>query len=188
MDTQGRVPQTTDLEDTLALAPERNGFDESILDRLRAKRSEHAAQRQLDLEVPGYDGLLALRLRPISGRTLGVLGERRDSSSSPERDFNLNADTLIAACRAVLVRSDRSHSWSVLPDGDGEPVRLDERCAERLGVDARDPNGKPRARLLVKALFSGANAPDLAVARLVGTYGEWATTANEDVDQELLGE
>jgi hypothetical protein len=154
----------------------------SLLDTLRAKREERAAERHFDIELPGYDGLLVLRCGPIPGRTLTLLRERSERSKSPERDFNLNADTLIAACREVLGREQRSHPLRVLPDADGEPVRIDERLADLLQLPATS------ARDVLRCLFENANSPEVAVAYQAGLYMEWAASSLDELDEELLGE
>jgi len=89
---------------------------------------------------------------------------------------------LIAACRAVLGRARDTDPLRVLPGPDGEPVKLDATLAQYLGFP------EARARGLVRAVFGGANSPDLAVAQTAGEYWEWATSVNEEVDEELVGE
>jgi hypothetical protein len=154
----------------------------SVVGALRAVRERHAAERQFDLEVPGWLGLLALRLGPIPGAQMARIGERATSSHSPERAFNANADMLIAACRAVLGRARRDDPWTPLLDDESEPVRLDERLSLVLGLEAT------RAREVVRELYSKANAPDLAVGGSATEYVEWATSTNEDLDEVALGE
>jgi hypothetical protein len=158
------------------------GRSRSVLDALRAQRRERVAARTLVLEVPGWLGHLGLRLGPIPGRQLDRIVERAESSKSPERTFNANADTLIAACVEVLGREETSQEFITLTDEEGEPLRLDARLAEKLGLEA------DRARGVVRELYRNANSVEMAVGAAATQYTEWATSANEELDEELLGE
>jgi len=169
-----------DLE--VGVAASGNGKPTSVLDALRAVRERQAVEHTLDLEVPGWTGLLALRLGPIPAVQIARIADRVQSSRSPERAFNANADMLIAATRAVLGRASRSGEWEVLPGDNGEPLLLGEELAEKLGLRAT------RARDLVRELYDRANAPDLALGSAANDYIEWATTTNEELDDSMLGE
>jgi hypothetical protein len=162
-------------------ADENGRAPDSLIEQLRARRSERAAEQHVDLEVPGWDGIV-LRLGPLDGRVLPRLRERYEKSRSPDRDFNLNADTLIAACRSVHARLDGR--LLVITDADGEPCRVDARLAERLGIEL--PSGRSRELLL--ALFHRANSPEVAIATAANRYVEWASSATSESDEELLGE
>jgi hypothetical protein len=153
-----------------------------ILDSIRARRAEQAKERHYDIDLPGYGGLLVLRCQPIPARTLTVLRERLERSRSPDRDYNLNADTLIAACREVLGRAEAHHPLTVLTDQNDEAVKVDERLAEMLRLPAES------ARDVLRCLFEGANSPEAAVMMAAGQYMEWAASANGELDEELLGE
>lgn len=169
----------------LMLAATNDTAAESILDSIRAKRAQHAQERHYDVDVPGYDGLLVLRLEPIPGRTLAALVDRREKSRLPERDFNLNADVVIVACREVLGRNDVADPLVTLPGSDGEPVRIDVRLAELLQMPVTP---QTTAREVLRLIFEGANSPDVAIIAAGGEYMEWARSADDDVDRELLGE
>jgi hypothetical protein len=177
---------TLDDADTQVLVPEANGHTQqptSVIEALRQQREQRLAERFHDFDVPGYMGLLSLRLGPIPGARLTALRERAERSKSPERDFNLNADTLIAACVEVRGRARTSDPFTTLPDTDGEPVRLDDRLATLLGFTADGV-----ARNVVRALFSGTPSPDLAVATVANAYVEWASGEVSDSDDAYLGE
>src|SRR5215831_416345 len=153
----------TSLDDTQIMRPESdddavlsNGHGEpsSVFDVLIAKRAEHAAPDTYDLDVPGYRGLLVLRLGAIRSSMLTKLTERATKSKSPERDFNGNADTVLAACREVMWRAHVDDELQPMLV-DGEPIGLDERFAQGLQLDATS------GRELVRALFSTAPIPEL---------------------------
>lgn len=178
-----------ELDETQIIEPSENGATaspESVLEVLRARRREHAEQRSFDADVPGYGGQLVLRLGPLPGATLTRLRERIERSRSPERDVNLNADMLLAACRVVCVRARLANGELGRPmellDEHEQPVRIDERLAERLSMDVEG------ARPLLFAIFSLANSPEVAISTLAGSYMEWAASASSDADEEFLGE
>lgn len=152
----------------------------SVFDALRAKRAEHNAESFYDLDVPGYQGLLVLRLGPIPGPTLSALRARMEKSRAPERDYNLNADYLIAACRDVLVRG--SVDDPLVPADDEDPMRLDVRLAEALGLTSTS------ARDTVHQVYGAAPSPELAISVAVGRYLEWAAAMNVEDDEAFMGE
>jgi hypothetical protein len=154
----------------------------SVLAALQAQRAEHqAVQRVYDLAVPGYRGLLVLRLGPVPASQLSRIMDRATTGKSPERSFNANADLLVAACTEVLARARTSDPFVPLLGRDDEPVKLDARLAELLQLP------ETRARGLVRALFEGANSPDMALATAAGEYAEWASGAAEEELEESLG-
>lgn len=174
-------------DETQVLGPIEVPVDETALDAVRRRREEHQAEKTYDLLPPGYGGCLVLRLGPPTAevQTMTRLRmEKLERKKDPNRDFALNADTLIAVCEEVLVRKTRAAPLEpVLVDG--EPVALDAGLAEALGVtvDPRHPG-----RSLVRDLFRGAPAPEIAVGVHVNQYLEWAQGLDADSDEELLGE
>jgi hypothetical protein len=153
----------------------------SVLDVIRSRRDSRAAEHEYDMPVPGYGGLLVLRCTPLRGETLTKLRLRLDRSKDPSRDFALAADVLSAVCENVLARRTPEAELEPL-DPTGEPVRLTERLAELLQVEASS------ARQLVRAVFSLAPSPEMAVGDAVGDYLAWAQGADADLDEGLLGE
>jgi hypothetical protein len=172
------VPEPEDEE---PITEEPAGDPQTVLDAVRAEWQKQTAERTMDYEVPGMERRLVLRLGPIRGSTLTRLRERLEQSRSPERDLNLNCDVLVAACRLVLGRPGPGQDPVELGDDDG-PFRLDSRLAQALGSDAQT------ARQVVVALFRRANVPELAVAQAASAYMEWASSADSDVAEDLLGE
>lgn len=174
---------TTD-DDTQALPVLGNGNGHappsSVFEALRAKRAEHSAESIFDVDVPGYQGLLVLRLGPIASAKLSALRARMEKSRAPERDANLNADYLIAACRDVLVR--QSVDEPLAPADVDEPMRLDSRLAEALGLSASS------ARDVVRQVYGAAPSPELAISVAVGRYLEWAAAMNVEDDEAFMGE
>jgi len=163
------------------------GAAASVWDVLRQRREELAADRHYDLEVAGTKGLLSLRLAAFTGQKQAALTERVMKSRSPERDFNLNADYLIAACQAILGRLDTSQPLEVMTDQEGEPVTLatlaHSPAAAQLGLTPGIPT-----REVVRYLFGFAPSPEIAVGRAAYEYMEWASASGVDLDEEALGE
>lgn len=155
----------------------------NVLEALQARRESHVAERYYDLEVPGMGGLLVLRMKPLSAKQLQVIADRAEKSKSPELGFVVNADTLIAATECVLGRRRREDELTVLPGPDGEPVRIGEDLAGMLKIE-----GAKTSREVVRGVFDRANAPDIAVGAAAAEYMEWASSANAEIDEELLGE
>jgi len=186
-----------DLEATVELAPAPAWLDEpepelegepvevgaagSVLDVIRERRSAKAAEHEYDMPVPGYGGLLVVRCTPLKGETLTTLRLRLERSKDPSRDFALAADILIAVAEDVLARRSSSAPWEPL-DPTGEPVTFTERLAELLRIEATS------ARELVRAVFSLAPSPEMAVGDAVGDYLAWAQGADADLDDGLMGE
>lgn len=180
------------LDETVVLDPDDEPGDDpievasagSVLDVIRERRSQRAADHEYDMQVPGYGGLLVLRCTPLRGETLTQLRLRLERSKDPSRDFALAADIVVAVCENVLAR--RTPQGELEPlDPTGEPVAINERLAEllRVEVDPRHP-----ARSLVRAVFDKAPSPEMAAGDAVGDYLAWAQGADADLDEGLLGE
>lgn len=153
------------LDDDVAAAPAG-----SILDTLRAKRDQLAADRAVTLAAPGLPGV-ALVLRPLDEGARKRFAARQGKGADAETTGILG---LQAACERVLVN--------------GADAGTLHEIAE--GILGRDPGG-PREELL--ALWCDPDDPD-AVDRTVGLlgrlaeqYGDWLAGAAEDADAALLG-
>jgi len=153
----------------------------SLLDRLRARRAEIAAEQTTELLVPGYGGLVALRVGPIDARTQSKIAHRVMQSKAPDREWNAAADVLIAATREVVVRGEVDDPW--LSIDEEEPVGISNRLAEALGFAQ-----EPTARGVLVALFGLAPSPESAITSVSADYGSWASGADEEVDDAFVGE
>jgi len=178
------IVETVELEDEeIEAGPSSNGKPpETVFEALQQKRATVAEEKTLDAPIPGWFGCLGFRLGPIPSAQLDRIVDVAQKSKSPERNFNANADVLIQACVAVVGRLDRDDEWEVQLDEDGAPFRVDVRLAEKLGLTAT------KARNLLRELFSAAPSPELAIDQMAGSYAQWAAAANEELDEELLGE
>lgn len=153
----------------------------SVLEQVLARRQEQLQDRHLDLDVPGFNGQLVLRLEPLAPGVLAQIAGRamKAKEGSPER-LATNSDVLIKACREVLGRR--------TPDAEPEPLlpeqtlRIDQELAEALQMKATTARG-----LLVE-LFAAANDPTIAIANAASEYGDWCGEAINDTSDDLLGE
>ena len=143
----------------------------SVIDALRAKRDQLAADRTVRLPAPGLPGV-ELELAPLDEGA-----RRRFAARAERRGADQETTTLIGlyeACRAVYVNGENAG-----PIGD---------LAE--SILGRDP-GSPRDAVL--ALWCDpmdADAVDRAVG-LIGPlmlrYNEWLSAAGGDEDETILG-
>lgn len=173
----------SDDEATQVLAPvAANGHSQNVLEVLRARRAAMRGERYFDVELPEYEGLLVLRLQPINGPTFAKLLARRDKSKSPERDFNANADTMIAAYHSLQARAEPDGELEVLTYPDGDDAQLDDRLPDALGFTVTTDS----AREVLLGLFAGAPAPYMSLGRACAEYVTWMTAL--DAEGEGLGE
>jgi hypothetical protein len=157
----------------------------SVIAALRAQRAEAEVPHELDMEVPGWGGLLVLRLGPIPPAQLNRLVERANNAKSKTAATDASADMLIAACREVWGRKP-GRPLVMLTDEDSEPLRLDKRLAEQFQLKDATGETPERARGVVLALYNAVPSPELAVGSSASEYVEWARGANAEIDSELL--
>jgi hypothetical protein len=154
----------------------------NVLDVLRRQRAKLADEHTLDLVVPGWNGLLGLRLGPVTNREIGAMLDRVKRGSTAEQ-LGTALDTLAAACRCALFRARAGDPFEPITV-DGVELALEPRLAEGLELG----EGITTARGVLVALYAGANAPDVALLAANNDYSEWARQADADIDEEHLGE
>jgi len=151
----------------------------SVLDTLKAQRQKVATKHTFDVVVPGWRELLVLRLGSITGAQQSRIVEKAQRTPNA----NVDVDFLIAAFQSVLGRSTPTSALAVLADDDGDPVGLDKRLADMLDLGV-----VRNARDVMQALFVGANSPTLAISSAASEWLEWARSANDEIDEDFLGE
>jgi hypothetical protein len=181
--------QITDDEDETVILPPSPEIDPSaatsVLEAIRARREELAGEHYHDVSIPGYRGMLVMRLRPLDGRMLTAIRQRFMQSRSPDKELNLFLDYIANACTDFLVRRNDDDELTSLAEFDGgEPVTIGPRLVELIGLQPTADTA--RARVL--ALFSLAPAPELAVEAAAIEWLTWANATNEEVGEDLLGE
>src|SRR5438093_471439 len=124
-----------------------NVAPDSVLAQLRELRTQLQQERHIDVDVPGYQGVLRARYRPLSYERLRAIAERTRKAPGTEagRELALAAESLIAACEVMLVRQNDG-SYEPLEHG-GTPVRYDEHLAEALAVTNPEGDGPIEPRM-----------------------------------------
>lgn len=149
----------------------------SALGKLKQQRQRIAATRSFDVVVPGWGGLLVLRLGPVTGEQQSRIVERARGSTA-----RVDLDFLVAAFKEVLFRETPQSVLEIVTDDD-VPVGLDRRLAEALDLGKVDS-----ARDVMRALFSQTNSPPQAIAGASNEWADWARSANDEIDEDFLGE
>lgn len=149
----------------------------TMLERLRARRVAIAKPRHADLDIPGYNGLLVLRVRPVAWKWLRDRTEAAQRDRSGWRELNAHCDVIIQATDEILVR-ENDELQPINPDG--EPTRWDDRLVALLQLG----DNVKRARDVVRATFNN----DVAVSVFYAELMEWLQESNAEADEEFQGE
>jgi hypothetical protein len=150
-----------------------NGHQPTGLDWLRARHDELAQDRTMDYPVPGYSGRLVLRFGLAPWKALAKIqniGPGDDGTAL----LNVNADVLIAACRAVLVRDDEGALVSIDPEG--QDVRIDKKLADLLDT------GTASARETLAWLFPSEVAIGVCASELL----QWTQGTDREVTEDFI--
>lgn len=153
----------------------------SVLDRVRARRAEVMAERTIDLEVPGYDGDLVVRFRPLEGpvfaRLAFALNPQAGERMEDRRHSAIYTEALIEGCVEVMVRPAPGAPPVPLTE-DPPPVRFEQRLADLLGFEAKT------ARDVVRGVYGREAA---MVQHVMALFGFSSDTSLE-VDEAVAGE
>lgn len=162
----------------------------SVLGQLRSRRRRLGEKTHLDMEIPGYNGLLFARYRRVPWEDLKKITLKAEKSKSPVKELLGQADVLIVACQEILVRepsredADEEGLAPIDPDSSRmEPTRFDRNLARILGFSP-DELEDLTARKVVFGVFQN----DLAVTVQQNEVMEWAASNQEEIDEELEGE
>lgn len=154
----------------------------SALDRLRARRVELQKDRTTILDIPGWQGMLVGQFRPVPWDDLKKIAKRAEKmSNNPRVELIAQTDTILAATDMLMVREDGELTpMHELDEVDyPEPIRFDAKLAEILEL------GEVKsARNALWRVFNN----DLAVTAFHNELMEWQRNADEEVDEEMLGE
>lgn len=152
----------------------------SVLAQIRQRREELKRDRHIDLDVPGFDGLLVARYQPLAYRKLREIiqrAEKQHRSDPAMEELAGAADVLNNACAGLFVRE----GGEVVPvTHNGEPVmRFDRECAAALGLDQEQT-----AREVLFDVF-----PDeFSVLIQYKAFSEWQARTEPEASEELVGE
>jgi len=150
---------------------------QSVLSILRKSREQLGTKaKPLDLVVPGYDGLLLIRYKWISFKSLNAGAQDLTNVKDPSEAQYLAASDLIVTCAEdVLIRVD----GVVKPLADSPVFIGDPRLDEALGLPTTDT-----VLETVHALFGGN---EYALIRCANTVALWLQDTTLKIDEEYLG-
>jgi hypothetical protein len=146
----------------------------STLEWLRDRHAQLSADRTLDLAVPGYGGRLVLRCGPAPYKPIARMAQLEDDGTG-EGLLKVNADVIIGACRAVLVRDDAGELVSIDQERE-EPVRINKRLADLLDT------GTTTARETLAWLFPS----DVAIGTTAAELLRWTQGAEADIAEDFI--
>lgn len=149
---------------------------DSVLQSLKKRRQSISADRRLDLDVPGYEGTLVARYKPVPWDQLKKIAERAETSSNQRKELNAQADTIATACDTLLVQIEDEliPLHEAYPDVFGDrPAKYDERLGALLGFEAKS------SRQAVFGLFRN----DLAVTAHQNEIGVWQQSSRNEDDE-----
>lgn len=152
----------------------------SVLAGLREQHRRIAARTSTIIELPFWQGKLAVRYHYLDERVLGRMLAMVNGASDPMIALDANTDLLVGGCDEVLARRDEGERWG--PVVEGERLRYDKRLAELLQLDAST------ARETVHALFGGRIRGAMAIGAHTARYVEWLQGETPGVVESLQGE
>lgn len=149
---------------------------QSLMEELRAKRQQLQEERELLIDIPGYEGLLVGVYQPLTWDKLRAIAETVEKNErktkSKRAELMGQIDTIASACKEVRVR-EGGKLKSI-----GEGVRYDDELAEFMGLDAT------KARQVVHGLFVN----ELAITGHYNELVEWMQETDQEVNDDFLGE
>jgi hypothetical protein len=151
----------------------------TLLTTLRAKRDALKADHYLDLDIPGYDGLLVARFRPFPIEKSEAKAKQLQKLQAANAPVLLKSacDTLVDACEQLMVRTETGGEPKPIdPDAD-LPIAFDSRAAEMFGFQATT------ARQVVIGLFG----TEQSIVAMSVEVSRWMTTLKRETDEDLLG-
>lgn len=167
------------------------GEADSVMNRLRKRRAELRADHHLDAAIPGYDGELVARYRPLEWATFRAMAKKVELSKSDRAELLAHADTLIKACDSIWIkdpddpRSDpKTGLRPVDEDPESPPVKYDDRLADYLGFAINNEAKTGPARQVLFGTFNN----DLAVTAHYNEVTDWMNDVTQTVDNEFSGE
>ncbi len=157
-------------EVTYEVESNHTGPSSTLAERARARREKLVNQQTIVLEVPSYEGILAVEYRALDYFESRRIGDRLNRiKDEGERDLYLACDTLIAAS----INAFELGQENVRELG----VGWGQQLAKHLGVDVADD---ATARQAVLSCFPRSQSAVVAFAE----YTDWLTGALVDVDDE----
>lgn len=158
---------------------------QDLLNVVKTRQKELKEDHWLDLDIPGYDGLLVVRCRPYPiSKTEGKMAQVRKAVEK-NTPFMLSSacDNIVAACEQVMLRKGEGEEpMPIDPEAleDGVPIKFDSRLARLLGFDEKVSSAKE----IIIELFP----TEQAIVGFSGTLTQWLQDTSRKVNEDLLGE
>lgn len=150
----------------------------NLLASIRAKREEAKGDHVLDIDIPGYEGMVVARFRPFPiEKTERKMAEFQKMVGKQPVMLKAACDTLIDACEQIMIRNGPEDEPKPIDADAVPPIAFDSRLAELFGYSATT------ARQVVLGLFPTEQA---IVAMNIRVSG-WMQDVSSDTDRELLG-
>ena len=153
------------------------GTPGSLLSALRARVHEQQAAQTIDIELPGFGGLLWARYQAIPLARIYRNG-RGGQPINPLTDSGIAADALATACVGLLGREKPEDELVELDAGDG-PVRFDDTLVELLDLH---PSVRT-ARAVIFALFANTGRAEGIISRHFAEYYAWLSGEDEPAQE-----
>jgi hypothetical protein len=169
-------------EDSPQGSPQGNGSGDAratLLATLREKREANKAEHHLDLDLPGYDGLMVARFRPFPvEKTERKMAEFQKLQGKQPILLKVACDTLIDACEQVLLRKEEGAEPFPIDDEAMPPIGFDSRLSELLEFKADS------ARQVVLGIFP----TEQSILAMNARVSQWMADVTSETDRGLLGE
>lgn len=176
------LPDETDETDAIGNSDETrhllSGDQPSILDQLVAARQETAENQTVDIELPGYKGMLVARYGLLDNSELAKIAKRvrKQYKKQEEQVLAISCDILISACEGFYHRNEAGELQTITKDGE---VLSYHNAGDFLQFETTS------ARNSVIQVFAGN---ELAVVDQQVRLARWMRNTGVDVDTDLLGE
>lgn len=158
---------------------------ESLMEQLRARRTEIADTKEILLPIAGYEehGLQVMH-RLFERPELTAMAKRiaRETKNREERNVRLAFDTVIQSTTGFYIQRSEDPEPVHLEDENGEPMERWDQMARFVGWQ---PTGEGTARAALMYVFGGN---EFAVGQHSINLSRWMSNTGVEVDVELLGE
>lgn len=151
----------------------------SARERIKALREKKRQQDHLDLVVPGYEGELGVRYRPLPEEKVTQFAERIAKKGGVP-GLSAAQDLVADAAECILVRDD---DGNLVPLRDDEgTVTFAEGLNEYLDIETDS------VRETIRETFSPGGTQPMAIVGHAGSVMAWMQGNDSEVDKALLGE
>lgn len=161
----------------------------NLFAKIAQDREERTKNLHLDLPIPTWDGDLVARFKVIPRPEM-------ESFVNKKRNVETDIDFLVRCLDSVWVKDadktivsgtrmeENPEYVQVVDDDTGEPIGLDFRFAEKIGMPGSEEE-KERVRNVVLYTFKNNG---IAIGGFVGRLVQWLQNTDADVTGAIVGE